>query len=129
MKIAEKEYELGKLTARQQFHLVRKLAPILACIVPTNGPVKSEDMIMSIAQKLCDMKQEDVDYVITLCMSVVKRLEGKHWAVVQAPGTDRLMFEDIDGPTLFKIAMDVIEVNLSNFLTSPLLLSSVLAGN
>jgi len=123
--INNKQYDIGKLDARQQFHLVRKLAPIFATIQPpANGKREPGKVFLEISQKLCDMKQDDVDYIITLCMSVVKRQEGASWAHVQAPGTDRLMFGDIDLDALIVLTMKTIEENLGNFLTSPLLASS-----
>lgn len=128
MQFKGKEYDFGKLNARQQLHLVRKLAPIFATIPPpADGKLEPGRALVEIAQKLCDMKQDDVDYIITLCMSTVKRQEGTTWALVQAPGTNRLMFEDIDSDLdlLMQLTMKVVEENLGSFFNSTLLPSSV----
>lgn len=112
-----KQYDLGKLNARQQFHLVRKLAPLFA-------PSEEGKFLEHLAFKLAEMPQADVDYILTLCLSTVKRLEGKDWAYVQAPNTDTLMFADIDMPAMIRLTVAVVEANLGSFLDLSLLPSS-----
>lgn len=132
MEIKGHEYQIGKLNARQQLHLVRKLSPLFAVTPPLKSGASEQErenhsigVFKTIAENLSDMKKEDVDYVLTLCLSVVKRLENNQYTFIQSPGTDRLMFPDIDEDmdTMIRLVVQVVEVNLGSFLASGPLLS------
>lgn len=124
IEIAGHQYTVGKLDARRQFHVVRRLAPILAGLGEAtvkalqNGKKPSFEVIAQpIADKLAKMSNEDVDYVLTSCLSVCSRLVNGEPALVQAPKTDLLMFPDITMEVMLKLMIAVIEENMGDFFT------------
>ena len=121
------EYEIGKLGAFEQLHVGRKLAPLLAHAIPALMELsqKSDDtkpdfgmLVFSaaaipMAEVLCRMTKEDVDFVVTECCSVCQRKQAKNWAKVMANGN--LMFHDIEADTLIRLTQAVVEVSLGRF--------------
>lgn len=123
LEINEKTYKIGKLTAMQQFHIARRLAPALWALgAAANGAESITSLNDSsifgalgpVAEAISKMSDEDVNYVIQSCLGVVSRQEPKGWARVQA-SNGHLMFEDIDMATMMQITFAVIKENLGNF--------------
>lgn len=136
-------YRIGRLDPFVQFHVARRLAPILANLgtalkeaapllqskQATGGTPEeaaaskdAEDFdalavaIGPIAETLAKMSDEDVDYILHKCLAVCQRdIGGGKWAPVQLRGGTRLMFEDIDLPTLMGLTINTIQDNLSSF--------------
>lgn len=122
IKIGDYQYTIERLDARKQFHIVRRLAPILAALGEVTLKTLSEDKKLTfamvagpIAMELSRMSNEDTDYILTACLSVCFRLINGQPAPVQAPRTDQLMFPDIDMPTMMKLTIAVIEENMTDF--------------
>ena len=119
------EYEIGKLGAFEQLHVGRKLAPLLAHAIPAlieiNGADDRPNMEMLLfsaaaipmADVLCRMAKEDVDFVVAECLAVCQRKQAKNWAKVFVNG--HLMFQDIEVDTLIALTQAVIEVSLGRF--------------
>lgn len=112
-------YELGRLDAKKQFHLTRRLAPIFlsggAAAVKLGG---SDEDMFKVMQALIDpvssMKDEDIDYIIDSCLDVVKRkISDKGWAPVRANGM--LMYADLDMATMVQLTVKVMVENLGGF--------------
>lgn len=136
-KVNEIFYEAGKLDARTQFHIARRLAPLvkgLGEVVNSVGGVGevidaakrgeirtviSKIDPFAIAQPLLDalasMKDEDADYIIDKCMSATRRRGvGDAWGpIVSVNGLP--MYPDMDYLVLTQIAYHVIQRNLVNF--------------
>ena len=121
------EYQIGKLGPFEQFHVGRKLAPLLAHALPAfmqieqEGGIKRPDIELvllsgagiPIAEVLSRMSKEDVDYVLHECLAVCQRKQAKGWARVFGNGI--LMFQDIEADTLFALTKAVVEVSLGRF--------------
>lgn len=120
------EYQVGKLGPFEQFHVGRKLAPLLAHAIPalaqigevTEQKASIEMLLFSaaaipIADVLARMAQDDVDYVLHQCLAVCQRKQAKGWAKVFANGV--LMFQDVEADALFFLTKAVIEVSLGRF--------------
>ncbi len=119
------EYQIGKLGPFEQLHVGRKLAPLLAHTIPAlmqfseKGERPNFEMVLfsaaaiPIADVLCKMDKEDVDFVVTECVSVCQRHQKKNWAKVMVNGN--LMFQDIEVDTLLSLTQAVIEVSLGRF--------------
>jgi hypothetical protein len=118
-------YRTGKLSAKKQFHIARKLAPLLASFADS-GLLKSKpkdaDELLSLlagpmAHALSEMKTEDADFVIDSCLEVVQRRQmvGQHetWPLVFVSGT--IMFHDIDMPAMMNLTINVLRDNLGSF--------------
>ena len=121
------EYQIGKLGAFEQLHVGRKLAPLLAHAIPALGELAmiegTEASISTLlltsaaiplADVLCRMSKEDVDFVVNECLAVCQRKQTKGWAKVLAQG-GTLMFQDIEADTLIALTKSVIEVSLARF--------------
>lgn len=109
-------YRIGKMPAREQFHVTRRLGPAIMGFL---GSAASGGGIMGalgpIIDHLSKMSDEDSDYVLDHCLSVVHRSQPNgEWAKVRAPN-GALMFEDIELPQLINLTRAVLMENLSGF--------------
>lgn len=109
------KYRIGRIDARKQFHVARRLAPLLAGM--SGIPDKSAGFaafLGPLADALSGMSDEDVDYVLDVCLSVCQRIQPNgHPAPVMTRGG--LMFEDIDMGQMIQLAVKVIQENLGGF--------------
>jgi hypothetical protein len=113
-------YRVGKLPAMRQFHVVRRLAPMLPNMAGLGlkpGASRPEDMIAvlePLARAVAGMSDADAEYVIATCMSAVERKQpAGGWARMESGG--RLMFEDMDMVGMVFIVGQVLRHNLSGF--------------
>ena len=125
------QYRATKLSAMQQLHLTRRIAPLVPPLMPlfmkvarasqADGIEKNIDAIAALAGPLADglagMGDEQAEYVINTCLSVVKRHHDQNWAAVWNPTAKLPMFPDLnDIYTLLPIVMQVIRDNLGPFI-------------
>jgi hypothetical protein len=140
-RVGDHLYRSRKLNARQQFHVARRLAPLVGQLMSL-GPALSqlptpasdtapdetavaatsqafEGAIEALAMALARIPDNDCDYVLDHCMAVTQRAAGNGggpaWADIWNERAHRLMFEDIDMPTMMQIAAEVLRDNLSAF--------------
>ena len=128
------DYSIGRLNALDQLHVSRKIAPIIPNIMPILTEVAKGDLekvIESIEsgeneelggleplakalepfmEAIAKIPEEDVNYVIHKCLSVVKR----NGAVVCRG--ESIMFDDLDMNHLLPLTVAVIRTNLGNFI-------------
>ncbi|WP_228748449.1 phage tail assembly chaperone [Acinetobacter towneri] len=128
------DYAIGRLNALDQLHVSRKIAPIVPNIMPILTEVAKGDLekvIESIEadenaelggleplakalepfmEAIAKMPEEDVNYVIYKCLSVVKR-----GGAVVCRG-ESIMFDDLDMNHLLPLTVAVIRTNLGNFI-------------
>ncbi len=117
-------YRVGKLDAKTQFHVARRLGPaVLAVGAPLLGMLGAErkaetsDLLAlagPVAQAMALMSDADANYVIDRCMSVVARQQEDRWAPV-ATATGVFMFQDMEWVTLVRLTVEVLRENLGNF--------------
>lgn len=122
------KYSIGKLSAMQQFHVSRRIAPILPTLIPIflqmqkSGKGLGEDLggLAEILQPFADgiaaMKDEDAEYVIGVCMAVVQRKQDHGWANVWSVSQKLAMFQDIDLGVMLPLVVRVITENLGPFI-------------
>ncbi len=112
-------YRIGKMNALTQLHVGRRLLPALIAV-----GIRAEDLgrkegvgivdFMEPAVKLMgSMKDEDVNYVLFKCLAAVTRQQGERWA--QIVNGERMMFEDIDMPSMVRLTAAVLQENLGGF--------------
>ena len=128
------DYTIGRLNALDQLHVSRKIAPIVPNIMPILTEVAKGDLekvIESIEadenaelagleplakalepfmEAIAKMPEDDVNYVIYKCLSVVKR-----GGAVVCRG-ESIMFDDLDMNHLLPLTVAVIRTNLGNFI-------------
>ncbi|WGS52672.1 hypothetical protein LFL96_31295 [Paraburkholderia sp. D15] len=109
-------YRIGRLDAKKQFHVARRLAPLLAGL----GSALQEkttalvDLVSPIAGALSTMSDVDTDYILDTCLMVVQRQQGDGWQSVMVRDGG-LLFQDIDLPAMLRLAVAVIQQNLGSF--------------
>jgi hypothetical protein len=122
--VGTETYRAGKLDAFAQLHVSRKIAPVLPKLLPILALLPKTGDAVDLGQMgailepltgvLAAMPKDDVDLVVTACLSVVQRKQGATWAPVWRSGT--LMFEDIELAVLVQVVVQVIRGSLGNFM-------------
>lgn len=124
-------YRIGKMPARTQFHVLRRLGPILTSLerlpailaAAKTSEMEERDKIAvfgsalgPLASALSSMPDADLDYVINCCLGACHRLQpdGKAAPVLAMDGVG-IMFADIDMPAMLGLTMATIEENFVNF--------------
>lgn len=116
IEVGGQQYRIGRLDAKKQFHVARRLAPLLAGL---GGALQGESkgftqLVTPIAEALSKMSDEDTDYVIDTCLAVVQRQSNNQWASVMVRNGG-LMFQDIDMAQMLQLTVAVVQGNLGNF--------------
>lgn len=120
-------YQIGTLSAMQQFHVVRKLAPVLAGVADAMKFANalrgggSSDMASDlasfdkIAAAVSGMSDRDSEYVIKICLNVCRRqVEGSGLArLVTADGT--MTYADMKLTDMLQLTWRVLQSSLSDF--------------
>lgn len=124
--IAGSNYKAGKLDPFKQFHIARRLAPLLSSageIMKAHAAASGDDdeaamlaALEPVTRVLGSIPDADVEYVLGACLDVVSREQegGKGWARVRSSG-GALMFDDIDMVAMLQIAWNVLRHNLGGF--------------
>lgn len=124
--IAGHTYRYGKLNAFQQFHIERRILPLVLTAFPVffgngaddgDGIVSFRDVMARsrpLADVLSKMSDEDADYVTSTCLSIIQRKQGMEWVSLMSDG--RLMFDDLDAFETVLLCFFVIRRNLANFM-------------
>lgn len=131
MKINEQEYRVKKMVPREQFHLLRRLTPLMASmgqaamgLLDEEKP-KSEvmaDIMMSIepaAHQLALMDDVTFDYVLDACLTNIERHDSTanmwHPVYIKQPRGAIRMFADLDAAGELRLCIEVIKVNMTGF--------------
>ena len=142
--IGDHDYTIGRLNALDQFHVSRKIAPIIPTLMPIIAEVAKGDLSKTIesiehgdnselgsleplAQALepfmdafAKMAEDDVNYIIHKCLSVVKRGSS-----IVCRGQS-IMFDDLDMGQILPLVVAVVRVSLSNFIQGLLMKASTI---
>jgi len=127
IKLGENLYSIGRLSAMQQLHVSRRIAPIVPALIPVflriRGKPIGEDLeglaeaLQPLAEGLAALKDEDAEYVIGTCMSAVQRQQSTGWARTWVIEQKRFMFEDMDMGVILPLVVQVITANLGPFIS------------
>jgi hypothetical protein len=125
-----RKFKVGKLNAFKQFHLVRRLAPILADMLPVVGDLQKlskknqEDfeqtakILAPVLTGFSKLSDQDSEFVLYGLLSCVEVQLGNSWSKVSTESM--LMVQDLELPALLQIAGRAFMSNLSSFfLTLP----------
>lgn len=133
--IGSREFKFNKIDAFKQFHIVRRIGPILSDLLPAMkgmSPVStkkadklsSDDQLDLLAKfaapfmnGISKLSDADADLVLFGLLSSVevKQVSG-NWVKVSTP--TMLMVQDMELPVLLQIAGRAFMFNLSNFFTA-----------
>ncbi len=128
--IGQRKFKLNKIDAFKQFHIVRRIGPLLADLLPAmksaqgvkNLDTLSEseklDQIAGFAGPvmtgLSKLSDQDADFVlIGLLSSVEVQQQGGNWARIAQNGM--VMIQDFDLPILLQIAGRAFMFNIAGF--------------
>lgn len=128
-----KKFKLNKINAFDQFHIVRRLAPVLGELLPVLGKIKGmsaeqlddpkflEEHLGDFAPVLdgfAKLSDQDSNRVLMgLCSAVeMHQPESNSWAFVVRG--QNLMFQDLELPTLLQIAGRSFAYNMADFFRS-----------
>lgn len=121
-----KTYFSDKLPPMKQFHIVRRLAPVLVGVAPTLSMANVKgladanltDILPKLADALSKVSDTDSEFILYGLMSAVKKKEagGGGWTPIIV--ADRLQFQDITLPEMLQIAAKSFQNNLKDFLNA-----------
>lgn len=125
--IGENTYVIGKLNAMKQFHLSRRLLPILQKLIPAFVAFQGVDVAKQdftkmasamgpAVEALSEMSDADSEYVVSLCLSVVKKRNDKLMVPVWNDKLNAPMFEDMGLQEMLQLTWEVIGANLGSFI-------------
>jgi hypothetical protein len=127
--VGGKNYRAERLTCLQQFHVSRKIAPLIPSLVPVflslaqmkgglkdNLPAMAE-MLQPFADGIAGLPDEAAEYVIGTCLSVVRRKQGDNWAAIWSASAKAMMFDDLDLASAIPLVIRVIQDNLGPFIS------------
>ena len=116
--VTGKKYRSGKMDAFKQFHVGRRLAPVMATfaeLVKSGSGVNPMEALPAVADALSNMTDADADYVLYACLCVVEReVAGTSWGKVALVGSG-IQYDDIEMPDLLNIVFHVLKDNFSSF--------------
>lgn len=123
-----KSFKLNKIDALKQFHIVRRVGPILSELLPVMKEFKSVpdgeeaklDMIAKLASPLMEglskLSDQDSEMVLYGLLSSVEMQQASgNWARVSTP--QMLMIQDLELPMMLQIAGRAFIYNLSGFIS------------
>lgn|SRR5574343_859419 len=125
--IGNHDFRAEKLDAFKQFHVSRKLAPIIPTLIPVFVKIAKDgasltdisaygELLAPFAEGMAAMSNEDSEYVISVCLSATKRKVGDNWAPVWSNSGKVLMFDDMDLGDMIQIVLKVVQDSLGNFI-------------
>ncbi|MGI1019153.1 phage tail assembly chaperone [Pseudomonas aeruginosa] len=126
-------YRTTKIDAMRQFHLSRKIAPVIPALIPVFAklaesqkaegakPLSSDLASMAslfepFAEAVASMSDESAEYVMGTCLSVISRQQGTTWAPIWDDRQKVCMFDDIDSGVMLQLAAHVVRESLGPFL-------------
>ena len=122
-------YRTGRLNAIKQFHVMRRVMPVIAASGPAlqtalaglQGTGEADlaklfDALGPIADAVGNLSDEASNFVIGTCLGVVTTNRvGSVWAPL-ANAQGALMFDDLPLASVLKLVMLVLQENLGSFL-------------
>lgn len=122
-----KEFKLNKIDAMKQFHIARRLGPVLVDLIPAlkdfrdveklsdNEKLEAIGKFMTpIMQGMSKLSDDEAEFVLYNLLSSVEFQQGSgNWARMSNGAV--LMFQDFELPMLFQLAGKAFQFNLSGF--------------
>jgi|SRR5271165_6183686 len=132
--IGGRKFKLNKVDAFKQFHIVRRIAPILSDLLPSikdAQKIKQENlseeekleglakMAAPFMEGIAKLSDKDADFVLFgLLSSVEIQQPTGNWARVST--NEMIMMQDLELPVLLQLAGRAFMFNLSGFFAVPL---------
>jgi len=113
-------YRTGKLNAMTQFHVVRRLLPVVSAFGdipndPKTGKPDETQFLPAMIKAVSHLSDDDCEFVIAKCLQVCLRQQGQNWSPVWNMTVNRLQFEDIDMTGMLNLTAATLGENLAGF--------------
>ena len=108
-------YRTGVLNAKEQFHIARRLAPIIGAMASSAGTT----MFNALAAACAQLEDKDVDFVMRTTMKIVTRQQGNQFLPVWNVAADIPQFADMNMSILLQLMIAVIQDQLGGFTPGP----------
>jgi hypothetical protein len=130
--IEGKQFRFEKLTAMQQFHVSRKIAPLIPPLLPVFDQIRKDEgkkavvddlgvigpLLQPFADGLAGMSDEASEYVFGTCLGAVRYQHNGNWIQMwSVAGKVAMVMELNDVSLLLRIVVRVIQESLAPFLT------------
>ena len=138
--VADQTYRAEQMSAFKQFHLNRRLLPLIPPLAPLflgiaesakkdgvglaekfkdiGELVKLLESAKPFAEALASLPDESAEYIIDICMSSVIRKDSKGWSKVWNSTSNMPMFAELhDIGILLQVVVKVIILNLGPFIS------------
>lgn len=137
LNLSGNDYQIGRLNARQQFNVMRRLTPLLASsakllelaaqmksfmetqatgeLGDTENVDAAVKALMPLAEALRQIDDADVDYVMDTCLGCCFRKQNDSWRPMRR-GSGPIMFTDLSMMDELKLTWAVISENIGGFL-------------
>lgn len=117
-------YRVSRMNAMDQFHITRRLMPLLASMGISAAQLKSlgkeeggSELMALVGPAmgtLSAMDNDTAEFIINTCLTAVERSDAEgRFAKVMVGG--RFMFEDIDMMVMLQLTYEVCRFNLAGF--------------
>jgi hypothetical protein len=119
--IGERTYLIGSLDCFQQFHVARRLGPMLLSVLAAAAQAPDDadfESLLSgpLVEHLATMNQEDVDFVLCTCLGVVRvQLSDNGTAPLWDKTSKQLRYQDLQMPAMLQLTIAVCKDNLGSF--------------
>ncbi len=142
IEVSGQTYRIGALSPIEQFHVLRRLAPIMSTLgnahkimeivgrakaakeaageaAADEGPGAFALLMGPMLEAASGMPEEHVNYIIFTCMSACQRqgqgTAGIYWQPLLAADGKSFMFADMTMADMLKIVSETVQGNLGNF--------------
>jgi hypothetical protein len=113
------DYQVGSMDAFSQLHVARKLSPAMPILEPLLADRNAgKDVTLLVVILMSRLTDEETEYVIEKCLSVVSRKQDKGWAKIRANGV--MMFQDTSMAAVVQLTAAAIAENLGDFFRTAL---------
>lgn len=125
--VSGQNYKSKAMPAITQFHVMRRLTPVIASfkdlipLIKAGGgkidiaTVNLSALIEPAAAALAGMSDADTEFVINACMMVCERQQGAAWSPIWSEGAKRSRFDDIQMTEMLQIVAAVLLDAFSSF--------------
>jgi hypothetical protein len=121
--VGEHRYRIDKLDAMKQFHVARRLVPVLAAFTKIGdnfqqakaGGVQNVGVaaMLPIAEAISHMSDVDSEYIVNTCMAAVFKFDSERWHPMMIQGA--FVYQNTTMADLVKLTSEVIMDNLGDF--------------
>ena len=111
------EYSVSKMDAFKQFHVARKLAPVLAELAP-NGEapdMTADSSVIGLANAVAKLNDVDSEYVIHAALACITRKQASGLGFAKVTNGSSLMFADIDMQAMLHLTWKALQFNFQDF--------------